>query len=627
MKKVLFAVASLVFGFGTFAQTIVSTEVQKRNVVIEEYTGIGCGYCPLGHQNDQDYAKANPGRVVAINIHQGGYAQGYKPNFTTKYGDALAGQASISGYPAGTLNRMGATASSLISNIGPSGTSWVSSANQLLQQNSPVNVAAEATIDAATMKMTVHVEIYYTEDIEIKENLLNVAILQNNVEGDQHNYGMYNSEQILYAYDNYSSTWNTRYLHMHMLRDFITGQWGDTVAVANEDGIIPAGTFVHKHYTYQIPEYYKDAMYNSNTNVPVTIGEIELAVYIAEGAPSYNSKVKSPNIYTGVKIEPDYINVKSIGGMEAENAAITKPTFEQEYGCKDLAKVSVTLRNTSGPTLKTVKFEYSNEEANDTKTYTWTGELNSFKSTDITFAEPITVTTGATSTVKVKIVELNGEAVATAIESSNDFTKPSIKEGKGAPTLILRTDKKGSEISWKVYNAWGTVIEQGGNYADGSQIKDTVLLWRIGTPGCYTFEISDAGEDGASGGRYVVADAEGNTLAYNTSGSWGASEKKDFKISDIVGLNEANENIFQSVVYPNPAKDMVTLNVNLGVADNANITVVDLMGRTVVNMGTQSLHSGENQIQINTSNLENGLYYIRVTTDNGMTTNKLNVVK
>ena len=68
MKKLLL-VAGIAFGIGASAQTIVSTEVQNRNVVIEEYTGIGCGYCPAGHENVATYSKQHPGRVVTINIH------------------------------------------------------------------------------------------------------------------------------------------------------------------------------------------------------------------------------------------------------------------------------------------------------------------------------------------------------------------------------------------------------------------------------------------------------------------------------------------------------------------------------------------------------------------------------
>jgi hypothetical protein len=91
-----------------------------------------------------------------------------------------------------------------------------------MAQTSPVNVAATAQIDAATRIMTITVEVYYTAAVSQSYNLLNVALLQDNIIGTQHNYGNYNPTQI---------TASGQYRHMHMLRDMITGQWGDSLSV------------------------------------------------------------------------------------------------------------------------------------------------------------------------------------------------------------------------------------------------------------------------------------------------------------------------------------------------------------------------------------------------------------
>ena len=47
----------------------VSTEVTKKNAMLEEFTGQGCGYCPDGHRRANLIAKANPGRFFSVNIH------------------------------------------------------------------------------------------------------------------------------------------------------------------------------------------------------------------------------------------------------------------------------------------------------------------------------------------------------------------------------------------------------------------------------------------------------------------------------------------------------------------------------------------------------------------------------
>ena len=106
MKKIIFPAFAL-FSFIASSQTFVSTSVENKNVILEEYTGISCGYCPDGHKIAQDLHNANPNDVFLINIHTGGYAnpQGPDTDFNTSFGSALAGQTGLTGYPSGTVNR------------------------------------------------------------------------------------------------------------------------------------------------------------------------------------------------------------------------------------------------------------------------------------------------------------------------------------------------------------------------------------------------------------------------------------------------------------------------------------------------------------------------------------------
>jgi len=49
MKSNLLLFIVLFLGLQITAQTIVSTEIENRNALFEEYTGIACGFCPMGH--------------------------------------------------------------------------------------------------------------------------------------------------------------------------------------------------------------------------------------------------------------------------------------------------------------------------------------------------------------------------------------------------------------------------------------------------------------------------------------------------------------------------------------------------------------------------------------------------
>ena len=106
-KKLPIILALALGASSTYAQTIVSTNPENRKVVLEEYTGIHCVYCPSGHQIAQAIKDAHPDDVFLINIHSGSFAVpgANEPDFRTPYGKALDSQTGLVGYPAATVNR------------------------------------------------------------------------------------------------------------------------------------------------------------------------------------------------------------------------------------------------------------------------------------------------------------------------------------------------------------------------------------------------------------------------------------------------------------------------------------------------------------------------------------------
>ena len=83
MKKLTFLFAAMLGCFIMNAQQFVSTEPSNKNVIIEEFTGRNCGYCPDGHAIANQICANNPGRVWAVNIHTGGFSPTSYPNLNT----------------------------------------------------------------------------------------------------------------------------------------------------------------------------------------------------------------------------------------------------------------------------------------------------------------------------------------------------------------------------------------------------------------------------------------------------------------------------------------------------------------------------------------------------------------
>ena len=231
------------------AQTFVSTSVENKNVILEELTGISCGYCPDGHVIAKGIVDGAPNDVAVINIHAGGFAnpQGPGTDFRTTEGTAINSYWNNTSFPAGTINR----------NAAPmSGSAWASAAQGVLAQTSPVNVAVQASVDMAANELTVDVEVYYTgTQSGVTSNKLSIAVVQNNVLGPQSGGSNFNPSAIDPA--------TGLYTHNHMLRHMMTGTWGEAITSINQ------GDFFSNQYTWTIP-----ANINGVTVDPTNLGVI-----------------------------------------------------------------------------------------------------------------------------------------------------------------------------------------------------------------------------------------------------------------------------------------------------------------------------------------------------------------
>ena len=246
--------ALLAFSFTMKAQQYVSTTPANRNVIIEEFTGRGCGYCPDGHRIANEIMAANPGRVWAINIHAGGYAYTTYPNMITQDGNTIHGGFSISGYPTGVVNRS--------TSNGQSRSQWASLTNNELGQSSECNIAGAVSINPQTRVATITVEVYYTANSTQSTNYLTVAMLQDSILGSQSDYGNFNPTQWL----------NGQYVHMHILRDVITDNaWGEAISPTTQ------GTLITRNYTYNIPQ-----TIGSPNGVDVDLSNIFFLAWVSE---------------------------------------------------------------------------------------------------------------------------------------------------------------------------------------------------------------------------------------------------------------------------------------------------------------------------------------------------------
>lgn len=547
-----------------FAQTFVSTEVANKNVILEEYTGINCGYCPDGHKIANQIIAANPGRAWAINIHQGSFAAN---TYTTQWGNALANQTGLTGYSSATVNRHVFSGSATALGRG----SWNSAVNQILAQVSPVNVAARATLDFNTRIMTIEVEAYYTANSSVPTNMLNVAILQNNILGPQSG-----------ASTNPAQVEGGQYRHMHMLRDLVTGQWGETIDTTTQ------GTFVSRTYTYTVPQ--------TISNEEMVLEDLEVIVFVAEG---------HQEILSGCQAEISYLNAAP---------KIAKVELNPSTDCDIQFNASVTIKNLSEVEITSAELDYVFNNVNDT--YTWTGSLQPAASTTIELpALGDNCVSGTNYSLNVTLAGINGTDFSG--NSLTGTTHKDVYDVAGPFEFVLATDKYASETSFKFKRPDGTILCQGGNFNNANNV--VVRRYTINPEaGCYILEVYDQYGDGINSGYgagyFQINDADGD-LVFRNNGKFGDKAVYFLNVTTngdgSVGIDDMAENNVS--VYPNPVADVLNISFN---GEIRYVEVYDLVGRMV-----QRIAGNVNQIS--TNEMETGIYVVRVATENGVHVQKI----
>jgi hypothetical protein len=325
MKKLITLFVTLFCVQFLFAQNFVSTTAENRNVVLEEFTGIHCGYCPDGHRLGQLFHDNNPGDVVLINLHTGSYANPSpgEPDFRTPLGPAIDAQAGVAGYPAGTINRHLFPGMQQGSGTAMSRGDWATAGGQVLAQPSCVNVAAEAYLDIQTRVLTVDVEAYYTDNSAVSSNKINVVLLQNNIEGPQ--AGASANPTAVLANGNYN--------HQHMFKHMLTGQWGDDITSTTTTSLF------QQTYTYTIPQDLNGVAYD--------LFNLEVAVFVTEG----QQEVLSGNMGNMTHIVPPGVNLIDL-------SATTNMSLPASY-CDNLITPEITVINNSAIAVDTFEVSYT----------------------------------------------------------------------------------------------------------------------------------------------------------------------------------------------------------------------------------------------------------------------------
>jgi len=438
----LFVVTALTIAPGSLYGQNVSTEIEKRAVLVENFTGIHCGYCPQGHAIVHDLMAAQPGNVYTIAVHAGSFAipNSDEPNFIVEDGIAINQEFNIDnyGYPSGTVNRA-ILEGSMVFGRG----AWIKASKTQHSEDAPVNLHLSSTYNGSTRELTITVEGYYTMEITDDVHYLSVAYVQDNIKGPQSG-GLVGSD----------------YMHSHMLKDYITDVWGDVIESPEQ------GQFFTKEYTYTLPQ--------SVNEVPVLPEDIEVIAFVSR------TKREILNVIGG---KPDYINYE-----KPLSAILSKPEFEVKstyaYNYFD-----AQLKNESNTPVEKAGFKITIN--GDEQEAEWTGHIHSFSKQAIQLAvEAYNIEN--TNTYSIELISLNGQTIA-----SNTINGTFGKLYETTPKIVLeiQTDQYADENRFMIKNRAGETVKELGPYETGKKAIYTEEV-ELHKGQIYCIEITDDWGDG-----------------------------------------------------------------------------------------------------------------------------------
>ena len=569
MKKYLLSLIIVLFSLELLnAQQYVVTTPTNKNVLLEEYTGGYCSYCPNGHRIANEVAAKYPGRVFPVNIHAGNFAYTTYPNMTTTQGNEYNNNFGVTSYPTGILNRVGQV----------SYTQWEAKVDEMMKENAIVNIAGDYTINAATRTVQITVEMYYTDNSSQSTNYLTIYMLQDDIVGYQAGSNL-NPTQIV----------DGQYNHTHVFRSAITSTWGDAVSPTT------AGSLITKTYTYTIPQ-----SIGSPNGVDVDLNKVYFVAFLTEKnegsvtRPVLNScklGEPSPNMYV---VDLCYGESYTEHGFNYNKPAAgyyeeIKENNDGSYSYLYLTVYPSYTRNLEmeiceGESFHYGAFHFDNPEAG---VHTQENVLQTVDGCDSTIVMTLTVYPSYN-------IEITDEICEGEDYKKNGFNLTNLSVGVHNETRELETDFDCDSIVnlvLTVHEAPEVTISGNTNIYSGEGATLTAsgadsYLW-------------STGETTASITVYPSA-----TATYSVVGTTnGCDDEAEVTVNVTVGVGE-NE-LENTKVYPNPTNGELKIEC-LGMRE---ISVFMPNGQCVEN-----IYVNDDAYTLNMSEYKSGVYYVKITT-------------
>ncbi|MCB9256540.1 MAG: Omp28-related outer membrane protein [Chitinophagales bacterium] len=537
-------------------------------VLIEEGSNASCNPCaaynPAFHALTTPYE--NAGEVVVLKYQW--YFPGYDPmhehnptevnaRFQTYYGQ--------NGVPTGFLD-----GNDYVGNISNFNATMI---NNAVAGTSPFDIIIDAQMSADFSTINVTVDVECTQAIANNANMkLRIAVIEKEINFDTAPGS--NGEKVFY----------------NIMKKFLPGTSG--LALANTftlgETVSFSESWVHAN-VYELSELAVVAFIQDDDNKEVlqaAKADVQFTVSDQDALAALESKA----------VSAEYVD-----------AAV----------CDYKITPTVKIRNNGNNDLTSCVIEYKVNNGS-VRTFNWTGSIATLGSEVVSLPEIPFFHANPNNTLYVEVKNPNGQVDPDLSDNSVEIDFEQAPNSSANLEFYFSHDQYGSEITWQLKNSAGTTLYSGGPYPDavGNFTENFVL----NTNDCYELIVNDSYGDGqigsATGAR--LTDSGNNTVLLNNLADYGSIFKFAFGVNaDQSSLVPDSTDVFSSIVdynvlsslniYPNPAKDFVTIQLTSVSSNALSVELVDVMGRLIA---AEEMTSS--MVRFNTSDIATGIYFVNI---------------
>lgn len=305
------------------------------------------------------------------------------------------------------------------------------------------------------------------------------------------------------------------------------------------------------------------------------------------------------------------------------DASVLESKFATQEVCDYTVSPIVTVRNNGNNNLTALTFRYRVNDGSY-RTHIWSGNLETFGRVTVTLpAVPFFHDPSGTNQFEVEVTNPNG--LIDQDLANNSFVQ-SFATAKNSSTQVRMTishDQYTDEISWQLKRiSDNTVVYSGGPYTGGAGTKQETFNLTSGD--CYEYTIFDSYGDAQLGAATGVTlfDMVNNVNLLTNFNGYGFEGKFNFGVNaDQSTLVPDSSEVFLSIknvelvnlfnVFPNPAQDVLNVQLTTKGAKELTVELIDIMGRK---LAVKETVNGKASFAV--ANYSKGIYFVNVV-DNG----------